>query len=257
MSSKTDSLVLIIGALSLAVNSLSAQSTDANRLVHLDEPNNAWQFDRGSPLLVTPQWIGEDGVEAAVVLAIDDMSGDGQHFRNYLSPIIARLKEIDGRGPVSITCNRPEPNHANMQWFLDQGVSLETHTRTHPCPLLQRGSFKRASADYHYCVDLLAKIPNNRSVGFRFPCMDGQNTPSPRAYAEILNAVSGAGNFMSSSTSVGVVFTPADPELPRSIFDDDPAGARRFSKYLMNGFVNYVEAVSHLTARNLLLAGGP
>ena len=94
---------------------------------------------------------------------------------------------------------------------LNPGVSLETHTLTHPCPLLQRYDFRRARADYHGCVDLLSLIPNNRSVGFRFPCMDGQNTPSPRAYAEIMNGVSDLGNFMTSSTSVGVVFTPDDP----------------------------------------------
>ena len=219
----------------------SAQGAEGNRLSHLDEPNNPWQFNRQSAKLITPQWIGEDGVEAVAVLAIDDMSGDGQNFRNYLTPIIKRLKRIDGRGPVSITCNRPEPDHPNMQWFFEQGVSLETHTLTHPCPLLQRYDFRRARANYHGCVDLLTLIPNNRSVGFRFPCMDGQNTPSPRAYAEILNGVSDLGNFMTSSTSVGVLFTPDDPEVPKSIFDDDPGGARRFSKYLMNGFVNYVE----------------
>ena len=218
-----------------------AEPSEVNRLAHLDEPNNPWQVSIKSAKLITPQWIGEEGVEAVAVLAIDDMSGDGQHFRNYLSPIIERLKLIDGRGPVSITCNRPEPDHPNMQWFLEQGVSLETHTLTHPCPLLQRYDFRRARADYHGCVDLLSLIPNNRSVGFRFPCMDGQNTPSPRAYAEIMNGVSDLGNFMTSSTSVGVVFTPDDPELPQSIFDDDPAGARRFSKYLMNGFVNYLD----------------
>ena len=225
----------------MVISLLPAQGADGNRLVHLDEPNNPWQFNRQSAKLITPQWIGEDGVDGVAVLAIDDMSGDGQHFRNYLTPIIERLKLIDKRGPVSITCNRPQPEHPNMQWFFDQGVSLETHTLTHPCPLLQRYDFRGASANYHGCVDLLAKIPNNRSVGFRFPCMDGQNTPSPRAYAEILNAVSGAGNFMSSSTSVGIVFTPADPAVPKSIFEGDPAGARRFSKYLMKGFVNYVE----------------
>ena len=220
---------------------LPVLGSEANRLAHLDEPNNPWQFDQHSAKLITPQWIGEAGVEGVAVLAIDDMSGDGQNFRNYLSPIIERLKRIDGRGPVSITCNRPEPDHPNMQWFFEQGVSLETHTMTHPCPLLQRYDFRRARANYHGCVDLLAMIPNNRSVGFRFPCMDGQNTPSPRAYAEILNGVSDLGNFMTSSTSVGIVFTPDDPEVPESIFEDDPAGARRFSKYLMNGFVNYVE----------------
>ena len=218
-----------------------AWTAEGNRLVYLDEPNNPWQFDRRSPKLITPQWIGEKGVQGVAVLAIDDMSGDGQNFRNYLSPIIDRLKLIDGRGPVSITCNRPDPTHPNMQWLLGQGVSLETHTLSHPCPLLHRLDFARAATDYHRCVDLLATIPNNRSVGFRFPCMDGQNTPSPRAYAEIMNGVSEMGNFMSSSTSVGMVFTPTDRELPRSIFEGDPAGGKRFSKYLMNGFVNYIE----------------
>ena len=235
------SIFVASGTLLMGLFFLPVQGAEGNRLAHLDEPNNPWQFDQQSPKLITPQWIGEDGVEGVAVLAIDDMSGDGQHFRNYLSPIIERLKKIDGRGPVSITSNRPEPDHPNMQWFFEQGVSLETHTLTHPCPLLQRYDFRRARANYHGCVDLLAMIPNNRSVGFRFPCMDGQNTPSPRAYAEILNGVSDLGNFMTSSTSVGIVFTPGDPEVPGSIFEEDPAGARRFSKYLMNGFVNYVE----------------
>ena len=216
-------------------------AADGNRLTHLDEPNNPWQFDFGSPKLVTPQWIGEAGVEAVVVLAIDDMSGDGQRFRDYLTPIIDRLKQIDGRGPVSITCNRPDPIHTNMQWFLAQGVSLETHTMTHPCPLLQRGNFNQAAGDYHLCVDLLGEIPGNQSVGFRFPCMDGTNTPSPRAYAEFLNGVSNTGRFISMSTSVGVVFTPDDPRNSKEIFAENAGGARRFARYLTDGFVNYVE----------------
>ena len=214
---------------------------NGNRLAHLDEPNNPWQFDgkRNSAKLVTPQWIGEEGVEAVIVLAIDDMSGDGQPFRAVLTPIIERLKQIDGRGPVSITCNRPDPLHANMQWFFKQGVSLEAHTLSHPCPHLHGRNFARARDDYHGCVDLLATIPNNKTVGFRFPCMDGQNTPSPRAYAEIMNGVSPAGNFLSMSTSVGVVFTPRDKALPPALFGEE--GAKRFAKYLRPGFVNYVE----------------
>jgi putative membrane-bound dehydrogenase-like protein len=223
------------------LESTQGEVSVGNRLAYLDDPNNPWLMDRGSAKLITPQWIGEMGVEAAIVLAIDDMSGDGQHFRNYLSPIIDRLQDIDGRGPVSITCNQPEPAHPNMQWFLQQGVSLETHTITHPCPLLQRHRFRRAVIDYHGCVDLLAQIPNNRSVGFRFGCMDGQNTPSPRAYAEILNGVSPKGHFMSMSTSVGMVFTTEDPELPKALFDPNMGGANRFSRYLMTGFVNYLE----------------
>ena len=216
-------------------------AADGNRLVHLDEPNNPWQFHQESAKLITPQWIGEEGVEAVLVLAIDDLAGDGQGFRNYLTPIIERLQEIDGRGPVSITCIRPDPAHANMQWFLKQGVSLETHTLTHPCPLLHGYDLKQASASYHGCVDLLSSIPNNQPVGFRFPCMDGQNTPSPRAYAEILNKVSAEGRFLSMSTSVGCVFTSGDPEVPKTIFAEDSGGAQRFARYMMNGFVSYIE----------------
>ena len=223
----------------LAINTSYAE--DGNRIVHLDEPNNPWQFSRESSKLITPQWIGEKNVLAVAVLAIDDMSGDGQRFRSYLSPIISRLQEIDGRGPVSITCNRPDPEHPNMQWFIKQGVSLEAHTTTHPCPLLQKRAFERAVTDFHRCVDLLAKIPNSRTIGFRFPCMDGQNTPSPRAYAEIMNGKSPDGNFVSMSTSVGIVFTPEDKELEKSLFPKEFGGPKRFSKYLMNGFVNYVE----------------
>jgi len=231
----------LVPAISLCAFAPPLSAGDGNRLSHLDEPNNPWQSHHGSAKLVTPQWIGEDGVEAVVVLAIDDLNGDGQHFRNYLTPIIERLQKIDGRGPVSITCNRPDPVQPNMQWFLEQGVSLETHTLTHPCPLLQRRNFGRANADYHGCVDLLAKIPNNHSVGFRFPCMDGQNTPSPRAYAELLNGVSDEGRFVSMSTSVGLVFTKDDAELPRAIFAAEEGGADRFARYLRPGYVNYVE----------------
>ena len=231
--SMTPMLIVSLLAVTLAA--------DGNRLVHLDEPNNPWQFHRESAKLVTPQWIGEPGVQAVLVLAVDDMSGDGQQFRNYLTPIIERLQEIDGRGPVSITCIRPDPEHANMQWFIEQGVSLETHTLTHPCPLLHGYDLQQASSAYHGCVDLLSKIPNSQPVGFRFPCMDGQNTPSPRAYAEILNRVSAEGRFLPMSTSVGVVFTPDDPEISQTLFAEDSGGAQRFSRYLMNGFVSYIE----------------
>ena len=42
-------------------------TSKGNRITHLDEPNNPWQFDRGSAKLITPQWIGEKGVEAVAV----------------------------------------------------------------------------------------------------------------------------------------------------------------------------------------------
>ena len=86
------SISVAIGALLVLVLFLPVQGAEGNRLAHLDEPNNPWQFDQQSAKLITPQWIGEDEVEGVAVLAIDDMSGDGQHFRNYLAPIIERLK---------------------------------------------------------------------------------------------------------------------------------------------------------------------
>ncbi len=52
-----------------------------------------------------PQWVGELGVEAVVVLAIDDLSGNTALYETYLRPILERLKKIDGRAGLSImTC---------------------------------------------------------------------------------------------------------------------------------------------------------
>ncbi len=51
---------------------------------------------RNFPKLITPRWVGEPGVEAVVVLAIDDMR-DPAKYETYLRPILNRLKAIDGR----------------------------------------------------------------------------------------------------------------------------------------------------------------
>src|SRR5579862_5849530 len=45
---------------------------DGNRLTYLDE-NNPWYPHRSFPKLITPQWVGEEGVESVVILAIDDI----------------------------------------------------------------------------------------------------------------------------------------------------------------------------------------
>jgi len=58
--------------------------------------------DDAARLLV--QWVGEDGVEAVVILAIDDMK-ETDKYEKFLRPILERLKQIDDRAPVSImTC---------------------------------------------------------------------------------------------------------------------------------------------------------
>jgi len=74
--------------------------------------------------LTTPQWIGEPGVEAAVILAIDDMN-DPPNGKKFLRPILNRLKQIDGRAPVSIMTVSIKPEDPNSNPG-SRGLSLET-----------------------------------------------------------------------------------------------------------------------------------
>jgi len=129
-----------------------------------------------------------------VVLAIDDMR-ETPRYETVLRPILERLKQIDGRAPVSIFCNRLDPANPQLQSWLKEGVSLEVHTLTHPCPLLTRNDFTAAATNYHDCVDLLNQVSGNRPVAFRMPCCDSMNSPSPRFYAEIFNRASPAESF--------------------------------------------------------------
>src|SRR5947209_13637690 len=149
---------------------------DGNRLAYLDD-EHPYHVGRQFPKLVTPQWVGEEGVDAVVILAIDDMRGH-EKWEAYLRPILQRLKRIDGRAPVSIMTNQIDPKDPHLQKWLKEGLSLETHTLTHPCPLLKGGSLARAKADYDGCVDLLARVPDSRPVAFRMPCCDSLNTLS-------------------------------------------------------------------------------
>src|SRR5580698_8433373 len=105
---------------------------DASRLVHSD-PMNPYYPHRDFPKLITPQWVGEPGVEAVVVLAIDDMR-EPEKYEAFLRPILSRLKQIDGRAPVSIMTNQVDPKGPRLREWLADGLSLECHTLTHPCP---------------------------------------------------------------------------------------------------------------------------
>ncbi len=196
---------------------------------------------RDFPKLLTPQWIADDGVDAAVILAIDDMR-DPVKYEAFLRPILNRLKRIDGRAPVSIMTCSIDPKHSQLQAWLKEGMSLETHTFDHPCPLLQKGDFEKAKSTYDRCVDLLATVPPNRPTAFRMPCCDSLNTPSPRFYAEIFDRKTAGGNFLTIDSSVFNVFTSNDPALPRELVIDAD-GQDRFRKYVPRdrSFVNTIE----------------
>src|SRR5258706_2003998 len=80
------------------------QPAVGNRLAYLDDPTNPFYPNLHFAKLITPQWVGEPGVEAVVVLAVDDMS-ETKKYEAFLRPILDRLKQIDGRASMSImTC---------------------------------------------------------------------------------------------------------------------------------------------------------
>lgn len=231
-------LAAFVLACLMPVEMLPAQS--ANRLTYLDEPTEPYYVHRDFPKLTTPQWVGEEGVEAVVVLAIDDMN-DSAKYEAYLRPILDRLKAIDNRAAVSIMTNRIDPQDPQLQAWLQEGLSIDVHTWDHPCPCLANSHFAAALETYHKCVDVMASIPNNRPVAFRMPCCDSMNTPSPRFYAEVFNRPTPAGNYLTMDSSVFQVFTAADPTLPREAVIR-PDGRSRFEHYIpFPNFANKIE----------------
>lgn len=207
----------------------STHAGDGNRLTYLDE-NNPWYPHAKFPKLTTPQWVGDKEVEAVVILAIDDMR-DTAKYEAYLRPILIRLKQIDGRAPVSIMACNVNPKDEQLQQWLAEGLSIEVHTVDHPCPLLTGGDFKKAKSTYDRCVELMNQIPNNKPVAFRMPCCDSLNTVSPRFYAEIFNKTTAKGNYLQASSSVFNIFTSADSDIPRELVQEAD-GSERFLKYI-------------------------
>ena len=213
------------------------------------DPANPWYPNQNFPRLPTPEWVGESGVEAVIVLAIDDMR-DPAKYELALRPILNRLKQIDGRAPLSIMTNDVRPDDPQLQSWLGEGVSIECHTADHPCPLLQGGDFAKARSTYERCIDRMAAIPGNSPVAFRTPCCDSLNTVSPAFFDGIFNQTTPEGRFLQIDSSVFLFYTARDPELPRDRLLD-ASGNERFLKYLPKGnrfggnvhdnFVNYIE----------------
>ena len=225
---------------SLASAPFARTAPAADRFAHL-HGHDPYYVSTDFPRLTTPQWVGEEGVEAVVVLAIDDMNGH-EKWEAYLRPILERLKKIDGRAPVSIMTCKIDPQDAHLRTWLREGLSLETHTIDHPCPLLGKGDFAAAKSTFDRCVDLLASVPGSKPVAFRTPCCDSLNTLSPRFFAEIFANRTPKGNFLAIDSSVFSVFTSADPSLPKELILS-PDGSERFTRYIPydRSFVNTVE----------------
>jgi len=223
----------LLGLLIAIAGSSLAQThvpkSPANRLLHLNDPSPFYPH-KDFPKLITPQWVGEKGVEAVVTLGIDDMR-DAPRYEKFLRPILERLKKIDGRAPISILTNRIQPEDQQVQTWLKEGLSIEVHTLTHPCPLLHKGNFQQAFNVVQGGVDLLSQIKGNKPVAYRMPCCDSMNSLSPRFFAEIFNKTSNDGRYLLIDSSVFNITTSKDKSLPREwVLDKD--GKERFFKYL-------------------------
>src|SRR3954462_13979329 len=218
---------------------ISTLARGAGPLINLDA-DSPYYPHRTYPKLTTPQWVGEEGVEAVVILAIDDMR-DHRRYETVLRPIIDRLKQIDGRAPVSIMTCKIDPATPLLRQWIKEGLSIETHTVDHPCPIVGGGDFAKAKSTYDRCVCQLFSIPNKTPVAFRTPCCDSLNPPSPRLFEEIINKTSPSGPFLEIDSSVFNIPTANDPELSRDLVLL-PDGRERFRKYVpFDSFVNTIE----------------
>jgi putative membrane-bound dehydrogenase-like protein len=236
---------MTLSLLALLICTAASAGPIGNRLTYLDD-SDPFYPSLEFPRLTTPQWVGETNVEAVVILAIDDMR-DPARYETFLRPILNRLKEMDGRAPVSIFCNALDPPHPQLASWLKEGLSLEVHTLSHPCPCLAKGDFTAAANTYHGCVDLLHQVPGNIPVAFRMPCCDSMNSPSPRFYAEIFNGTNSRGQFLTIDSSVMNIPTAEDSSLPRELVID-ANGRPRFQKY----FPSETNATTRVTMKSFV-----
>ena len=138
--------------------------------------------------------------------------------------------------------SQADPVDPQLAKWPAEGVTVEAHTATHPCPCLQGSDLAKAKQTYDDAIDLLARVPGGPAIAFRMPCCDSMNSVGPRFFTELFGKTTAFGHFLRVDSSVFMAFTADDPALPRSLTTDEE-GRPRFTKYIPRdrNFVNYVE----------------
>ena len=73
-------LLLAIGLVATMLGTTVAAASPGSRLTYLDEQNPYYPHPT-FPRLTTPMWVGEEGVDAVILLSIDDMGRvEGNRF---------------------------------------------------------------------------------------------------------------------------------------------------------------------------------
>ena len=111
-------IILPIAGWSPPAGQFAAADRIGSRFTYLDKLDPYYPRP-GFPRHTTPMWVGREGVDAVILLSVDDMGGppfrprydvSPEAFERFLAPLIERLREIDGRAPISVmTCQAP-PN---------------------------------------------------------------------------------------------------------------------------------------------------
>ena len=221
--------------------SSTARGGDGNRLTYLDE-SDPYYVSRTFPRLVTPQWVGEEGVEAVVVLAIDDMR-DPEKYEKFLRPILQRLKRIDGRAARQ---HHDQPGRAGRSRICRPGSKRDSAWRRTrsiiPVRFFKGGDFAKARATYERCVDLMNDSPQQPARRLSHAVLRFAQHAQPALLCRDIQGKTAKGNFLTIDSSVFNLFTSNDPELPRELVVDTD-GQDRFRKYLPTDrtFVNTIE----------------
>lgn len=244
----------------LMCRAVMSAETVGSRFSYLDELNPYYPHP-DFPKLTTPMWVGEEGVDAVILLSIDDMGGppfrprydvSPEAFGRFLAPLVERLKKIDGRAPVAIMTCQTRPANPALQQFLKDGMSLDCHTFTHRFPFFRSNeghgpdeALKFARADYLACMENLFEVPGNGPAAHRMPGCDAQNSVSPRFYTEVFPLRTSDGRFLTCDTSICTWFPSSDKTLPRE-WRYDADGRPRFDKFVDNipqtrNFVNSIK----------------